>query len=144
MRGSQSAGDGEPLFFSIRSSRASRAFTRARSATSSRSRRRRRGFPVRSSGAGPPVVTLASGFLRGRITYALYRQMGVEDLIATDVDDYVERAVRLANDRAWREEVRATILASNDKIFENPAGVRDLESFLVEAVESQRSRARSP
>ncbi len=97
-----------------------------------------------SFAVGAPVVTLASGFLRGRITYALYRQMGVEDLIATDVDDYVERAVRLANDRAWREEVRAKILASNDKIFENPAGVRDLESFLVEAVESQRSRARSP
>jgi predicted O-linked N-acetylglucosamine transferase (SPINDLY family) len=97
-----------------------------------------------SFAVGAPVVTLPSGFLRGRITYALYRQMGVDDLIAHDADDYVERAVRLANDRAWRDDVQAKILAAGDKIFENLSGVRDLEAFFIEAVERTRSQARLP
>jgi predicted O-linked N-acetylglucosamine transferase (SPINDLY family) len=82
------------------------------------------------------VVTLPSGFLRGRITYALYRAMGVEEPVARNLEDYVERAVRLGTDAAWRDAVRARILAANQRIFENPAGVRDLEAFLVRAVEN--------
>jgi predicted O-linked N-acetylglucosamine transferase (SPINDLY family) len=76
--------------------------------------------------------------LRGRITYALYRQMGIDDLIARDVDDYVERAVRIATEPDWRAQLRAQIRVAGQDIFENPAGVRDLEAFLVEAVESRR------
>lgn len=89
-----------------------------------------------SFAVGAPVVTLPSGFLRGRITYALYRAMGIDDLVARDRDDYVARAVRLATDAAWRDEVRGKILAAGGRIFENPAGVRDLEAFLIEAVEA--------
>jgi predicted O-linked N-acetylglucosamine transferase (SPINDLY family) len=90
-----------------------------------------------SFAVGAPVVTLPGGFLRGRITYALYRAMGVDDPIARDVDDYVARAVRLGTDSAWRETVRAKILAANHKIFESLAGVRDLEAFLIQAVNAR-------
>src|SRR5262249_5197722 len=78
---------------------------------------------------GLPIVTLPSGFLRGRITYALYRAVGVDECIALDFDDYVARAVRLGTDRAWRDAVGAKTLAANHRIFENPAGVRELEAF---------------
>ena len=43
---------------------------------------------------GTPVVTLPSGFLRGRFTAGLYRKMGVADLIAETAESYVDLALR--------------------------------------------------
>lgn len=83
---------------------------------------------------GTPIVTLPGGFLRSRITFALYRWMGIEDCIATDPGDYVKKAVRLGTDPLWREQVQAKILAEHHKLYENPAGVRDLEAFLIQTV----------
>ena len=87
-----------------------------------------------SFAVGAPVVTLPGGFLRSRITYALYRTMGVDDCVAADTGDYVERAVRLGTDPEWNRQVRQRILAANHLIYENDAGVRELEQFLVDAV----------
>lgn len=83
---------------------------------------------------GTPIVTLPGGFLRSRITYALYRWMGLDDCVADDASDYVAKAVRLGTDPPWREQVRASILAEHHKLYENLAGVRELEAFLSQAV----------
>jgi predicted O-linked N-acetylglucosamine transferase (SPINDLY family) len=83
---------------------------------------------------GTPIVTLPGGFLRSRITYALYRWMGIDECIATAPADYVAKAVHLGTDPAWRAQVRAKIMAENHKLYENPAGVRELEAFLIQAV----------
>jgi protein O-GlcNAc transferase len=48
----------------------------------------------------------------------------------------VGRAVRLGTDPLWRERVRARILAEHHKLYENLAGVRELEAFLSQAVKS--------
>ncbi len=88
-----------------------------------------------SFAVGTPIVTLPGGFLRSRITYALYRTMGLSDCIATSADDYVERAVRLGTVRAWNQQVRACILSANHAIYENAAAVREFEAFLSQAVD---------
>jgi tetratricopeptide (TPR) repeat protein len=88
---------------------------------------------------GTPVVTLPGPFLRGRVTYACYRRMGVLDCVASDAADYIQRAVRLATDVTWRNEVRAKIAANRHPLFENTQSIRDLEQFFREAV--ARSRA---
>jgi protein O-GlcNAc transferase len=90
-----------------------------------------------SFAVGTPIVTLPGGFLRSRITYALYRAMGISDCIAASVEDYVEVAVRLGTDRQRRDCVRDKILSANHAIYENDAGVRELENFLIEAVGRQ-------
>jgi len=79
---------------------------------------------------GTPIVTLPAPFLRGRITYALYKEMGVMDCVAADFQGYVDLAVRLGMDRQFRQAVRDKILATNAVLYENPAGLRDLEGFL--------------
>jgi predicted O-linked N-acetylglucosamine transferase (SPINDLY family) len=89
-----------------------------------------------SFAVGAPVVTLPSQYLRGRITYSLYRAMGIDEPIAASTTDYVERAVRLGTDAAARQHLRGRILGAAGHIFENAAGVRDLEQFLVQTVES--------
>jgi predicted O-linked N-acetylglucosamine transferase (SPINDLY family) len=87
---------------------------------------------------GTPVVTLPGSLLRGRLTYALYQQMGVLDCVADDPRGYVQIALRLANDPAWREYVRGRILDEKHRIFEDAEAVLELEQFLNGAVGGER------
>src|SRR5207302_10296563 len=51
---------------------------------------------------GVPVVTLPGRLQRERHTYGMYRAMGFLDLVAKSGDDYVQLAVHVANDAAYR------------------------------------------
>jgi predicted O-linked N-acetylglucosamine transferase (SPINDLY family) len=79
---------------------------------------------------GTPIVTCPTKFLRGRITQALYRQMDVTDCIARDKGEYIATALRLGTDPDYRRAIHEKILNANHALFENSAGVRDLEAFL--------------
>jgi len=87
---------------------------------------------------GVPIVTLPGKFLRGRITLACYKQMGLGDLIASDEENYVSLALRLAKDADFRAHMQADILANSDKLFETIAPVRQLETFFKEAHDAWR------
>lgn len=80
------------------------------------------------------VVTLPSDQQRGRHTQAMYRKMGITDTIATDAAQYVEIAVRVANDAAWRSALQARMAASNHVLFEDIRVVREFERFFSSAV----------
>jgi predicted O-linked N-acetylglucosamine transferase (SPINDLY family) len=80
---------------------------------------------------GTPVVTLPSPYLRGRITLALYRKMGVSGCVVQSPEHYVTLATRLAGDRASRDSVRDQIRSTSHVLFEDPQEVRDLEAFLT-------------
>ena len=56
---------------------------------------------------GVPVVTLAGDAHVGRVGVSLLQAVGLEDLIARDQDDYVQRAMSLANDQAKLAASRA-------------------------------------
>ncbi len=81
--------------------------------------------------AGLPLVTLPGRFMRGRQSLAMLRISGLEELVAKDEDDYVRIAGRLAGDRPWRERIGARVLEGGKKIFDDPAPIAALESFLA-------------
>lgn len=83
---------------------------------------------------GVPVVTMPSRFVRGRLTYAMYRKMGTDACVATSGEDYVERAVMLAG----CEEVRRELYARSEVLYESDAAVREFETFLVSATSAAR------
>jgi protein O-GlcNAc transferase len=83
---------------------------------------------------GTPVVTMPATFQRGRHTQAMYRRMGLGDLIAADARSYVDMAVRLANDPDHRAEVSRRILGANRALFEDELVVREFERFFRTAV----------
>jgi predicted O-linked N-acetylglucosamine transferase (SPINDLY family) len=87
---------------------------------------------------GTPTVTMPSPYLKGRITHGLYRAMGVTDCIAATPQAFAELAVRLGTDGDFNGAVRERILANNHVLYENPAGVRDLEDFFVRAARRAR------
>ncbi|MEO8102606.1 MAG: hypothetical protein ABI790_08770 [Betaproteobacteria bacterium] len=64
-----------------------------------------------------PVVALPGAFMRGRQTAAMLRLMGLETLIATDIDGYVTKAIELASNATMNESVRATIAAKKGNVF---------------------------
>ena len=59
-----------------------------------------------------PIVTMPSQFLRGRITHALYEQMGVRDCVVSSPAEYVDLAVKLGTDMDFRAAISARILAA--------------------------------
>jgi len=85
-------------------------------------------------GVGTPIVTLPSSLLRGRITLALYRKMGVMDCVAGNEREYVQRALQLGTNPDYRREISERIRSASGVLFENADGVRDLEAFLAAAV----------
>ena len=84
--------------------------------------------------AGKVVVTLPSGFMRGKVTEALYRQMGVTGGVAQDMDDYVELAVSLARDEGKRGALEKRIVAARALIFDDDDPIRAHEAFFKETL----------
>jgi predicted O-linked N-acetylglucosamine transferase (SPINDLY family) len=84
---------------------------------------------------GQPVITLPGELMRGRVTYAYYRQMDMDDLIARDAVDYVRLALRMANDLPWREQMQSLVRERHVRLYENMNVVRELEDFFVDALQ---------
>ena len=55
--------------------------------------------------------------MRGRQTAAMLRLMGIEQLIASDIDDYITKAIDLASNRGLNEAIRETIVARKKNVF---------------------------
>jgi CRISPR-associated protein Csy1 len=88
--------------------------------------------------AGLPVVTLPGRFMRGRQSAGMLRMIGVEDLIAKDEDDYVAKAVAIANDRALRDSLSQRMKAGHALLFNRDEPIRALEDFLEKAIARSR------
>lgn len=79
--------------------------------------------------AGVPLVTWPGEFSRGRYAYAAYRQMGLDDGIAATADDYVERALLMAN----APEYRARLRQASTELFADQQAVDHFADFLEQA-----------
>lgn len=80
-----------------------------------------------------PIVTLPGEFMRGRHTAAILRMMGVEETIASSVEEYVAIAVRLAKDKSMYENVSAKISSSKHRVYGDRKCIAALEDFLERA-----------
>ena len=81
-----------------------------------------------------PVVTLAGEFMRGRVTLAQYRMMGIDDFIAGDLDEFAAIAVRLGSDASYRAKMEARIAKASPCLFEEAAAIAEFEKFFRWAV----------
>ncbi len=71
--------------------------------------------------AGVPVVTRVGGRHAERMGYSILMHLGLTQTIAQTDDAYVELAVRLARDRAFRDDVRAAVaVAMRDPAVTDP------------------------
>jgi predicted O-linked N-acetylglucosamine transferase (SPINDLY family) len=88
---------------------------------------------------GIPIVTLPSAFLRGRITYAQYRKMGIMDCVAATSEDYVRLALELGTDPVRRQGLAGRLREASGVLFEDQEAVRELERFFEQAMEEKKT-----
>ena len=56
--------------------------------------------------------------------------MGIEELIATDLDDYVNIIKKLMSDKKYYNEICNKIIKNNYKLFEEKESVNDWNNML--------------
>jgi predicted O-linked N-acetylglucosamine transferase (SPINDLY family) len=59
--------------------------------------------------------------------------MKIDDCVADSVEHYVEIAVKLGTNREFNRSIREKIRAASRVLYENDAGVKELEAFLAQA-----------
>ncbi len=80
---------------------------------------------------GLPIVTLPGEFMRGRQSYAMLQMVGCEELVATDRQDYVRIATRLARDGDFRKELSQRIRAMHGSLFGQEEPLRAFNDALA-------------
>jgi protein O-GlcNAc transferase len=78
---------------------------------------------------GLPVVTLPGKLMRARHSYAIFTQLGVNETIVSDADEYVDIAVQLGLDRNWRQSVIDHMVSGYSDLYSDTRSVRALEDF---------------
>jgi len=80
--------------------------------------------------AGLPMVTLPGPLMRGRQSAAMLRRLGLEELVARDIGDYVRIAQELGAEPDLRRDIRGILEARADAIFDDKTPVAALAEVL--------------
>ncbi|HEB78708.1 MAG TPA: glycosyltransferase family 41 protein [Methylothermaceae bacterium] len=84
---------------------------------------------------GIPVITCEGDFARGRQTAGMLRQMGMDEWIARDTADYVEKAVAIAHQPELRGRFRGQLAERAPRyLFGDSRPLEALETFYRQAV----------
>jgi len=89
---------------------------------------------LESLGSNLPIVTMRSGLMRGRHSAAILEMMGMPEMIADRIENYVAIAARLARDPAWRATIRGRTAANKHRLWRDRAPITALEAFLEQTV----------
>nr|WP_234711114.1 hypothetical protein [Nostoc punctiforme] len=79
-----------------------------------------------------PIVTCPGEFMRGRHSDSFLKMLGVTDTIAQNEAEYIEIAVKLGLDQAWRRNIAERMSQNHDRLFDDKACVTGLEAFYKE------------
>jgi predicted O-linked N-acetylglucosamine transferase (SPINDLY family) len=84
---------------------------------------------------------MPGGLQRGRYTLGCYRKMGFTDCVADSASHYVEIALRLANDAAYRSSIVERIRQASPRLFDDQEAVSEHERLFTLLIEKARERA---
>ena len=81
-----------------------------------------------------PIVTLPSNFMRGRYTYNMLKIIGSDETIAYSKKQYIEIALKLANDMDFRNFIISKIIKNKNKLFNDNKPIKFIENFLKDKI----------
>ncbi|MEH2337546.1 O-linked N-acetylglucosamine transferase, SPINDLY family protein [Nostoc sp.] len=76
-----------------------------------------------------PIVTCPGEFMRGRHSDSFLKMLGVTNTIAENEAEYIEIAVKLGLDPAWRGTIAERMSQNHNRLFDDKACVVGLEAF---------------
>ena len=82
-----------------------------------------------------PILTWLGAYMRGRVTAEYYKQMGVEDQIASNQTSYVELALKLDQDAAFKQDVQSKIIKNRALVFNWADVVGEIQQIFISAYE---------
>jgi predicted O-linked N-acetylglucosamine transferase (SPINDLY family) len=80
-----------------------------------------------------PVATMAGDLMRGRHSAAILAMLGLPELVADDIEGFVDLAVRLGRDRELRQGFSARIARTRHRLYRDQAAIDGLEAYLEAA-----------
>ena len=86
-----------------------------------------------------PVVTCPGEFMRGRHSDSFLKMLGVTETIAQNEVEYIEIAVKLGLDPAWRRSIAERMNETHDRLYDDKACVAGLEAFYKQVVRDYRA-----
>lgn len=93
---------------------------------------------------GLPVVTLEGTFMRQRLAAGLLRRIGVDDTVCVSEDDYVAKAVRLAQECRSSQQQQQQAWADRRARLKAAAALADNDTRVVRAFEESIAAALVP
>jgi predicted O-linked N-acetylglucosamine transferase (SPINDLY family) len=96
--------------------------------------------------AGCPVLTWRGEAFAGRVAASLLHAVGLPELVADGVEDYVARAIALAQDAGERARLRAYLEGPGhaSPLFDTRATTRALEAAYQQMADQHRRGVREP
>ena len=79
---------------------------------------------------GTPYVTLDSPYLRGSFGSGYYRFLNHTSFIADSIDDYINKAIAIANNPKEKESFRLFTQKNQNKLFNNMSGTYEFYDWL--------------
>jgi predicted O-linked N-acetylglucosamine transferase (SPINDLY family) len=95
---------------------------------------------------GCPLVAWRGDTFAGRVAASVLHAVGLDDLVAHDVDGYIATAIALARDAGRRERLREHLLGAGraSALFDTAATTAGLEAAYLNMAEQYRQRKRRP
>jgi predicted O-linked N-acetylglucosamine transferase (SPINDLY family) len=81
-----------------------------------------------------PVVTCPGELMRGRHSYAILKMLGITQTLAKNEAEYIEIAVRLGLDSAWRDSLVQQMKQRHSYLYDDKVCVAALEEFYQRVV----------
>lgn len=82
-----------------------------------------------------PVVTLPWTYERGRFTLGCYKQMGIDECVVNNFDEYISLAVKIANDKDYRNNIISQIETKNHLLFSDISVVQEYSNFFKKVIQ---------
>lgn len=82
--------------------------------------------------ADAPMVTLPGNTTGGRVLNAAYRRIDMQELIANDQNDYINKAIKIANDAEYKNLLSEKIRSRKEILFNNAGFVDEFKDFIIE------------
>lgn len=87
-----------------------------------------------------PIITWPSEYMRGRVTYGCYKQMGMMDCVAYSHEEYVTKAIEIANNKDLRKAISQKINKHKHEIFSDKEAITELTAFFKQAIQQYQPK----